>query len=74
MEKILNQVNPPLPKKKRVDSQGNNRVRFAVKTGTSTTIIAKGATENCFKAAWSRFVRDIEAGGGEVTVNIKSIR
>ena len=68
-----NQQNPPLPKRKRVDAQGNNRKRLIVKDGGATIIIAEGATQNCYECAWKRFTRDIEAGGGKITVVIRPI-
>ena len=68
-----NQQNPPLPKRKRVDAQGNNRKRLIVKDGGATVIIAEGATQNCYECAWKRFVKDIEAGGGKITVVTRSI-
>lgn len=43
---IQNQVNPPLPKKKRVDKLGNSRKRLWVKSGTSTMLLCKGLTDN----------------------------
>ena len=44
MTKTINQQHPPLPKKKRVDSVGNDRRRFIVKSGNATLIIASGIT------------------------------
>lgn len=41
-----NQVNPPLPKKKRLDSLGNNRKRMFFKSGNATMLFCKGLTEN----------------------------
>ena len=52
-----------------MDKQGNIRMKGAVKTGTCTTIIAKHVTENGFNCAWSRFVKEIEDHGGEVSVS-----
>lgn len=69
-----NQQNPPLPKRKRMDAQGNNRKRFIVKDGGATTIIASGATEACYNQAWSKFVDLIEKGGGKITVQTKIIQ
>jgi hypothetical protein len=46
MAKFQNQQNPPLPKKKRVDTAGNDRRRFIVKSGNATLIIASGITSN----------------------------
>lgn len=43
---IQNQVNPPLPKKKRVDSKGNSYQRVIVKDGGGTQIICENLTEN----------------------------
>lgn len=40
-----NQQNPPLPKKKRVDSLGNNRKRLFFKSGNATILFCKGLTE-----------------------------
>ena len=73
MANIQNQQNPPLPKKKRVDSQGNDRRRFIVIDGGATMIIAKGATASCYKCAWENFKNIIEKGGGEVVVKTKPI-
>lgn len=41
-----NQLNPPLPKKKRVDKLGNDRRRLWFKAGNSTMLICQGVTEN----------------------------
>lgn len=51
-----------------MDSKGNIREKAAVKSGTSTTIIATGVTKNCFDVAWSNFVETIKAGGGRIAV------
>ena len=51
-----------------MDSKGNIREKAAVKSGTSTTIIATGVTKNCFNVAWSNFVETIKAGGGRIAV------
>ena len=45
-----NQEHPPLPKKKRVDAQGNNRKRIYFKSGNSSMLFCKGLTENGYKA------------------------
>lgn len=68
-----NQQNPPLPKRKRVDAQGNNRKRMILKDGGATMIIAQGCTAENYDCAWERFKRDIEAGGGKVLVGHKAI-
>ena len=65
-----NQQNPPLPKKKRVDAQGNDRKRLISRLTngklTATSIIAYGATEECYNHAWAQFKSRVEAGGGHV--------
>jgi len=68
-----NQVHPPLPKKKRVDAQGNDRKRMILKDHGATMIIAEGCTAECYACAWERFKKDIEAGGGRTLVGYKSI-
>lgn len=52
--KTVNQVHPPLPKKKSVDKQGNRRRRIYVKSGTATMLLCKGLTENGCKALIDR--------------------
>jgi len=47
--KKQNQLNPPLPKKKRVDKLGNDRRRLWFKAGNSTMLVCKGVTENAAK-------------------------
>ena len=44
-----NQEHPPLPKKKRVDAQGNDRKRVYFKSGNSSMLFCKGLTENGYK-------------------------
>lgn len=43
--KEQNQQHPPLPGKKRVDAQGNDRRRLFAKSGTATLQIAHGLTK-----------------------------
>lgn len=43
--KEQNQQHPPLPKKKRVDAQGNDKRRLFAKSGTATLQIAYGLTQ-----------------------------
>jgi len=69
-----NQQNPPLPKRKRVDSKGNDRRRMILKDGGTTMIIATGCTDAAYSCAWARFVKDIEAAGGKVTVTYRTIQ
>lgn len=40
-----NQEHPPLPKRKRVDSMGNNRKRMFFKKGDASMLFCKGITE-----------------------------
>lgn len=72
--KTTNQQNPPLPKRKRVDTQGNDRRRLIMKDHGSSMIVAKGATEACYNHAWALFKSTIENGGGEVVVLSKAIQ
>ena len=68
-----NQVHPPLPKRKRVDAQGNDRKRMILKDHGATMIVAEGCTAECYACAWERFKKDIEAGNGKILVGYKSI-
>ena len=45
-----NQVHPPLPKKKRVDEQGNDKRKLWLKDGKTTMPFAEGLTEPGCKA------------------------
>ena len=73
-----NQQHPPSSKQKRVDAQGNDRkklmTKLKTKNSSATMIIASGATEACYNHAWAKFVSVIEAGGGHVVCDIKSIQ
>ena len=40
-----NQVHPPLPKKKRVDEQGNDKRRLWLRDGKTTMPLVEGLTE-----------------------------
>lgn len=57
-----NQVHPPSPKKKRVDTQGNDRRKVFVKSGTATLLLAKGLTENATKV----FIQGLEDNIGRL--------
>lgn len=59
-----NQINPPLPKKKRVDSQGNDRKRVFAKSGTATLMIAENLTENAANVFISNMKTNAERLGG----------
>lgn len=69
-----NQQNPPLPKRKRVDTQGNDRRRFIAKDGGTTMILVEGLTENGCKVLENSFRNTVERLGGKVKVNFKPIR
>lgn len=43
--KTTNQQNPPLPKRKRVDTLGNSKRRVFAKSGTATLLLVSGITE-----------------------------
>lgn len=45
-----NQEHPPLPKKKRMDAQGNNRKRMFFKKGDASMLFCKGITEEAARA------------------------
>lgn len=60
-----NQVHPPLPKKKRVDAQGNDRRRLWLKDGNTTMLFVKGLTENGCKAFINSINTTLKAMGQE---------
>lgn len=72
--KPLNQQNPPLPKRKRVDAQGNDYRRLIAKDGGTTMILVEGLTENGCKVLENVFRNNVERLGGKVKVGFKSIR
>lgn len=43
--RTTNQQNPPLPKRKRVDTLGNSKRRVFAKSGTATLLLVSGITE-----------------------------
>lgn len=61
----VNQQNPPLPKRKRVDSQGNDRRRVFAKSGTATLLIAKNLTTNAALAFTEKMRENARNLGGE---------
>ena len=61
----VNQQNPPLPKRKRVDSNGNDRRRVFAKSGTATLLIAKGLNTNAAIALTQKIRNNAEILGGE---------
>lgn len=62
-----NQNHPPLPKKKRVDVQGNDKRRVFVKSGNATMMLAKGLNKNACDILESKIVNAIKDLGGECT-------
>jgi hypothetical protein len=65
--KEMNQNRPPLPKKKRVDVQGNDKRRVFVKSGNATMMLAKGLNKNACDILESKIVNAIKDLGGECT-------
>lgn len=63
--KVLNQQNPPRPKKARVDSQGNDRRRIFAKSGNATLLIASGLTKNACDVLEAHIKGSIENLGGK---------
>lgn len=63
--RTINQQNPPLPKRKRVDSQGNDRKRVFAKSGTATLLIAKGLTQNAAIVFTEKIREHADKLGGE---------
>lgn len=61
----VNQQNPPLPKRKRVDSQGNERKRVFAKSGTATLLLAKGLTQNAAIVFTEKIREHADRLGGE---------
>ena len=65
-----NQQNPPLPKRKRVDTQGNDGRRIFAKSGTATLEIAKVPSENAAVALMQSIRDNTKRIGGYVTCNL----
>lgn len=68
MEKIKtqNQQNPPLPKKKRVDTMGNAKRRVFVKSGTATLMLLSGVTKPAADVFISHMVENAKKLGGKI--------
>lgn len=62
--KEQNQQHPPLPKKKRVDAQGNDRRRLFAKSGTATLQIAYGLTQEACDILVQSIEQSIKNLGG----------
>ena len=69
-----NQQNPPLPKKKRVDTLGNSRYRVFAKSGNATMCIAKGLTKPGCDALIDNIIELTEKLGGQHDCNFIIIR
>lgn len=61
----VNQQNPPSPKRKRVDSNGNDKRKVFAKSGTATLLIARGLTQNAAIAFTENLRENAERLGGE---------
>jgi hypothetical protein len=62
--KEQNQQHPPLPKRKRVDAQGNDRRRLFAKSGTATLQIAYGLTQEACDVLVQSIEQSIKNLGG----------
>ena len=71
---VQNQINPPLPKKKRVDSQGNNWHRAIMKTSLATMTFADHVSDNGWKKFIVEFPRLVENCGMRLLVDCKKIQ
>lgn len=60
-----NQQNPPLPKKKRMDIQGNARRRIFAKSGTATLLLVSGITQPGADAFISYMIENAKKLGGK---------
>lgn len=69
-----NQQNPPLPKRKRVDSTGNDRRRFVAKSGNATLILASGLTQNACEVLEASIRGSVKNLGGTVECQFLTIR
>lgn len=74
MIKTRNQQNPPLPQRKRVDAQGNDRRRLIVKSGNATLIIASGLTKQACDVLEATIRGSITNLGGTCECSFQAIR
>ena len=65
----VNQQNPPLPKKKRVDTLGNSKRRVFAKSGTATMLLASELTEPAADAFISSVKDNARRLGGKCECN-----
>ena len=61
-----NQQNPPLPKKKRMDAEGNDHRRLFCKSGNATLMIASHLTSNSADVAIQEIINTVEILGGKI--------
>jgi hypothetical protein len=71
---MVNQQNPPLPKKKRVDSKGNDVRRVFAKSGTATLEIVKGLNVNAALVFTEKVQELADSLGGQCTCNFHIAR
>ena len=64
-----NQQNPPLPKRKRVDAQGNSKKRVFAKSGNATLLLVSGITDNAATVFIQELQNNAELLGGKVECN-----
>lgn len=64
-----NQQNPPLPKRKRVDAQGNSKKRVFAKSGTATLLLVSGITEPGADAFIQSVMDNAQRLGGKCECN-----
>lgn len=74
MSKTQNQQNPPLPNKKRVDSNGNDHRRFAAKDNGTTMPLVTGLTENGCIVLENAIKDTVNKLGGKLTVKFVNFR
>ena len=67
--KTANQQNPPLPKKKRVDTLGNSCRRVFAKSGSATLLLVSGITEPGADAFINSLKDNAQRLGGSVECN-----
>lgn len=64
-----NQQNPPLPKRKRVDTLGNSKRRVFAKSGTATLLLVSGITEPGADAFINSVMDNAKRLGGKCECN-----
>ena len=64
-----NQQNPPLPKRKRVDTKGNSRKRVFAKSGNATLLLVSDITESGADAFISSCIENAKRLGGKIECN-----